>query len=83
MVKVIDPKLGETILDPASGTCGFLVESFEHLKKQCKTTEDFEISQKKSIYGGEAKPLPYLLGQMNMLLHGIENPQIDYGNSHA
>jgi len=81
MVAVINPKLGETILDPACGTCGFLVESFEHLKKQCLTTEDFEILQRKSIYGGEAKPLPYLLGQMNMLLHGVEFPQIDYGNS--
>jgi len=81
MVAVTNPKLGETILDPACGTCGFLVESFEHLKKQCMTTEDFEILQRTSIYGGEAKPLPYLLGQMNMLLHGVEYPQIDYGNS--
>jgi len=81
MVKLIDPKLGEIILDPACGTCGFLVEAYEHLKKQCKTTEDFDTLQKNTLFGGEAKPLPYLLGQMNMLLHGIEYPQIDYGNS--
>lgn len=81
MVKVINPRIGETILDPACGTCGFLVDSFEHLKLQCKTTNDYNILQKKSIYGGEAKQLPYLLGQMNMLLHGIDFPQIDYGNS--
>ncbi len=81
IVEVIDPKLGETVLDPAAGTGGFLVEAFEHLKKQCKTTEDYEILQKRSIYGGEAKPLPYLLCQMNLLLHGLEYPQIDPGNS--
>ncbi len=81
IVEVIDPKLGEKILDPAAGTGGFLVEAFEHLKKQCKTTKDYEILQRKSIYGGEAKPLPYLLGEMNLLLHGLEYPQIDPGNS--
>jgi len=81
IVEVVDPKLGEKILDPAAGTGGFLVEAFEHLKKQCKTTEDYEILQKHSIYGGEAKPLPYLLCQMNLLLHGLEYPQIDPGNS--
>lgn len=81
MVSVVDPKLGETILDPAVGTGGFLVEAYEHLKQQCKTTNDFLILQKKSLFGGEAKPLPYLLCQMNLLLHGHEYPQIDFGNS--
>jgi len=81
MVEVTDPKLGETILDPACGTGGFLVESFKHLAKQCKTVEDRETVQKRSVFGGEAKPLPYLLGQMNLLLHGLESPQIDPLNS--
>ncbi len=81
MVEVIDPKLGETILDPACGTGGFLVEAYSHLEKQCKTVEDREILQDSSIYGGEAKPLPYLLVQMNLLLHGLEYPRIDPGNS--
>jgi len=81
MVNVINPKLGETILDPASGTCGFLVEAYQHLAEQCKTTDDINRLQKSSIFGGEAKPLPYLLGQMNLLLNGLEYPQIDYGNS--
>lgn len=81
MVAVIDPKLGETFLDPASGTGGFLVETFKHLYKQCKTVEDIETLQKKSIQGGEAKPLPYMLCQMNLLLHGMEFPQIDPENS--
>ncbi|MBI5048640.1 MAG: SAM-dependent DNA methyltransferase [Deltaproteobacteria bacterium] len=77
MVKVIDPRLGETILDPACGTGGFLVEAFEHLKTQCKRTEDFRKLQEEALYGTEAKPLPYLLCQMNLMLHGLEYPQID------
>jgi type I restriction enzyme M protein len=81
MVEVIDPKLGELAEDPAAGTGGFLVEEFEHMRKQCQKASDFEILQKSSIRGGEAKPLPYLLCQMNLLLHGLEYPQIDHGNS--
>jgi len=81
MVAVTGPKLGETILDPACGTGGFLVEAFEHLEKQCKTVQDREVLQKRSIFGGEAKPLPYLLAQMNLLLHGLESPQISPNNS--
>jgi len=81
MVAVTDPKLGETILDPACGTGGFLVEAFEHLEKQCKTVQDRQLLQKRSIFGGEAKPLPYLLAQMNLLLHGLESPQVNLGNS--
>lgn len=81
MVEVTDPQLGEAVLDPACGTGGFLVETFEHLKKQCKRAEDFKKLQKESIFGADAKPLPYLLCQMNLLLHGLEYPQIDPGNS--
>jgi len=81
MVAVTDPRLGETILDPACGTGGFLVEAFGYLEKQCKTVQDRKILQTQSILGGEAKPLPYLLAQMNLLLHGLEAPQIDPGNS--
>lgn len=81
MVEVIDPRLGETILDPAAGTGGFLVEAYAHLEKQCRTVQDRRVLQRRSIFGGEAKPLPYLLAQMNLLLHGLEYPQIDPGNS--
>ena len=77
MVEVIDPRLGETVLDPACGTGGFLVEAYQHLEKQCQTVEDRRTLQERSLYGGEAKPLPYLLCQMNLLLHGLEAPQID------
>jgi type I restriction enzyme M protein len=83
MIEVIDPKLGQTILDPACGTGGFLVESYKYLFAQGKTVEDHKLLQEKSILGGEAKSLPYLLSQMNLLLHGLEYPHIDYGNSLA
>src|SRR5438067_7980488 len=83
MVAVTNPKLGETILDPACGTGGFLVESFQHLEKQCKTVQDRHVLQEQSIFGNEAKPLPYMLSQMNLLLHGLESPQIARGNSLA
>src|SRR4030043_566269 len=81
MVSVMKPKLGETFLDPACGTGGFLVETFEHLKSQCKRTEDFRKLQEESLYGIEAKSLPYLLCQMNIMLHGLEYPQIDPVNA--
>lgn len=81
MVTVVDPKLGETVLDPACGTGGFLVEAFTHLEQQARTVQDRETLQQRSIYGGEPKPLPYLLAQMNLLLHGLESPRIDPGNS--
>jgi type I restriction enzyme M protein len=81
MVEVVNPRLGETVLDPACGTGGFLAEAFTHLEKQCKTVEDRRTLQERSIFGGEAKTLPYLLAQMNLLLHGLESPQIDPENS--
>jgi len=81
IVSVIDPKLGETILDPAAGTGGFLVEAFQHLQKQCKKTEDFVRLQRGTLFGIEPKSLPYLLCQMNLLLHGLEYPEIDPGNA--
>jgi type I restriction enzyme M protein len=83
MVAVTDPQLGETVLDPACGTGGFLAEAFAHLEKQCKTVQDRRLLQERSIRGGEAKPLPYMLGQMNLLLHGLDAPAIEYGNSLA
>ena len=77
IVTVVNPRLGETILDPACGTGGFLAAAFEHMKKQCKTAGDHRRLQREALFGIEAKPLPYLLCQMNLLLHGIETPNID------
>ncbi len=81
MVAVTDPRLGETVLDPASGTGGFLVEAFNQLSKQVKTVADRRVLQERSLFGFEPKPLPYLLCQMNLLLHGLDSPQIDPGNA--
>jgi type I restriction enzyme M protein len=81
MVEVTDPRLGETVLDPASGTGGFVVEAFRHLSKQVKTVAGRKQLQSKSILGCEPKSLPYLLGQMNLLLHGLDAPQIDPNNA--
>jgi type I restriction enzyme M protein len=83
MVEVTDPRIGETVLDPAAGTGGFLVESFSHMSKQAKTVKDRKTLQEGTILGGEPKPLPFLLCQMNLLLHGLEAPQISKENSLA
>lgn len=81
MVEAIDPRLGELVEDPASGTGGFLVEVFNHLSKQVKTVADRKKLQLTSLQGVEAKPMPFLLCQMNLLLHGLQAPRIDPGNA--
>jgi type I restriction enzyme M protein len=73
MVDIINPQLGETILDPACGTGGFLANSIEHLRKQLKTAKDSETLQN-SIHGVEKKPMPHMLAMTNMMLHGIDVP---------
>ncbi len=73
MVDIINPQLGESILDPACGTGGFLADTIEHLKKQVKTPEDSKVLQN-SIHGVEKKPMPHMLAMTNMMLHGIEVP---------
>lgn len=81
MVDLVDPQLGETVLDPACGTGGFLVEAYSHMEKQCQSIKDRVRLQQSTIQGCEAKPLPYLLCNMNLLLHGLESPDIDSGNA--
>jgi type I restriction enzyme M protein len=73
MVDILDPKLGEKLLDPACGTAGFLVNAIEHLKAQAKTAEDLQNLQK-NINGVEKKPLPHMLAMTNAMLHGIDVP---------
>jgi type I restriction enzyme M protein len=80
MVKIIEPKLGESIADFACGTGGFLTSALKELELQVKTIEDRE-KYDKSIYGVEKKPLPYLLAITNMLIHDIDSPKIIHGNS--
>ena len=81
ITRVIDPRVGETVLDPAAGTGGFLAAAYDHLKRRCKTVEDRDILQRETLFGIEAKPMPYLLCQMNLVLHGLEYPNIDPGNA--
>jgi type I restriction enzyme M protein len=73
MVDIINPQLGEMILDPACGTGGFLTNTIEHLKKQIKTAADKETLEK-TIHGVEKKPLPHMLAMTNVMLHGIDVP---------
>ncbi|HEL2981695.1 type I restriction-modification system subunit M [Stenotrophomonas maltophilia] len=81
MVQVTDPRLGETMLDPACGTGGFLVEAYDHIAQQVTNPDQRRTLQRDTLFGQEAKPLPYMLAQMNLLLHGLEAPQIAYGNT--
>lgn len=83
MVDVTDPQLGDTLLDPACGTGGFLVEAYDHLAASCKSVADRTKLQQETLFGQEAKPLPYMLVQMNLLLHGLEYPNIKFGNTLA
>ncbi len=81
IVQMVNPKLGETILDPACGTGGFLVNAIEYIKEnsKVKTEDDFNTLQN-SIHGVEKKPMPHMLATTNMILHGIEVPSIDHDN---
>lgn len=81
MVRLTDPQIGEQVLDPAAGTGGFLVEAFEHLRPQAVSVEKHRLLQERTLLGFEPKPLPYLLCQMNLLLHGVESPLIDSDNA--
>lgn len=81
MVNVVDPKLGEVVLDPACGTGGFLAESYNHLAAQADTVQKRKVLQRSSLRGCEPKTLPFMLAQMNLLFHGLESPQIDPGNA--
>lgn len=84
IIKVVDPKIGETIYDAASGSAGFLCEAFDYLKNSKKlTTSDVATLQKKTFYGKEKKSLAYIIGTMNMILHGVEAPNIIHTNTLA
>lgn len=80
VVKMVNPKVGESIADFACGTGGFLVSALNHMKEEVNNTTSNEVLQK-SFYGVEKKSLPYLLCTTNMLLHDINEPQIIRGNS--
>jgi type I restriction enzyme M protein len=84
IVKVVSPQIGNKIYDGAVGSAGFLAESFEYLKiSKSLTTKDTEILQKNTFYGKEKKALAYIIGIINMILHGIEAPNIVHTNTLA
>ena len=83
IVEVVAPQVGETVYDGAVGSAGFLVEAFEYLRHRQKklSTKDLEVLQKRTFYGKEKKSLAYIIGVMNMILHGIEAPNIIHTNT--
>jgi type I restriction enzyme M protein len=84
IVKVVAPTIGDRIYDGAVGSAGFLVEAFEYLRESRKlTTQDWETLQRHSFFGKEKKGLAYIIGIMNMILHGIEAPNILHTNTLA
>jgi type I restriction enzyme M protein len=84
IVKVVNPKIGDKIYDGAVGSAGFLCEAYEYLRTSKElTVKEFELLQKKTFYGKEKKSLAYIIGVMNMILHGIEAPNIIHTNTLA
>jgi type I restriction enzyme M protein len=84
IVKVVAPEIGQKIYDGAAGSAGFLCEAYEYLKHSKKlTTSDVVTLQKKTFYGKEKKSLAYIIGTMNMILHGVEAPNIVHTNTLA
>ncbi|MFA5960556.1 MAG: class I SAM-dependent DNA methyltransferase [Tatlockia sp.] len=83
IVKVVAPKIGDRIYDGAAGSAGFLVEAFDYLQSKELSTKDIETLQKKTFYGKEKKALAYIIGTMNMILHGVEAPNIIHTNTLA
>ncbi len=83
IVKVVDPKIGETIYDGACGSAGFLVEAFNYLttNREKLNSEEWNVLQTKTFFGKEKIALPYIIGVMNMILHGIETPNIKHTNT--
>lgn len=82
IIKVVAPTIGNKIYDGAVGSAGFLVEAFEYLKEPKNlSTNDMEVLQKRTFYGKEKKSLAYIIGIMNMILHGIEAPNIIHMNT--
>lgn len=88
MVEVVKPQIGDRVYDPCFGTCGFHGESADYMRDPSRNPNakqlsgrDLEKLQSKTFYGFEVKPLTYLLGTMNMILHGIESANLELGNT--
>lgn len=81
MIKVTNPQIGETIYDGAVGSAGFLCEAYDHMRRPDMTASDYETLQRRTFYGQEKKGLAYVIGIMNMVLHGIEAPNLVHANT--
>ena len=86
MIDVLQPQIGETIYDGAAGSAGFLCEAYDYLRqgghdKKLLTSTDLEILQTKTFYAKEKKSLAYVIAIMNMILHGIEAPNVIHTNT--
>lgn len=81
MVKVIDPQIGETVFDPASGTGGFLAQAFDYMRDANPASEQLSTLKHRTFYGREKDNIIYPIGLANMILHGIDEPHIWHGNT--
>lgn len=81
MIRVLDPKIGERIYDAACGSAGFLCEAFEYLSPKATKAADLTTLQTRTFYGKEKKSLAYVIAIMNMILHGIEAPNVIHTNT--
>jgi type I restriction enzyme M protein len=83
MIKVVAPKIGERIYDGACGSAGFLCEAYDYLLPQATKADDLQTLQSRTFFGKEKKSLAYVIAIMNMILHGIEAPNIVHANTLA
>lgn len=81
MVDAIDPKIWQTVYDPSTWSCWFLIEAFNHINAQEKNDKELEFLQKNTFFWNEKTPLAYIMWVMNMILHGISNPNINKKNT--
>jgi len=81
MIKVTDPKIGETVYDGAVGSAGFLCEAYEYMRKDDLSASQWQTLQRDTFFGQEKKGLAYIIGIMNMVLHGIEAPNLVHSNT--
>lgn len=81
MIEVVKPKIGETIYDGAVGSAGFLCEAYDYMRRNELSGTDYETLQTRTFYGQEKKGLAYIIGIMNMILHGIEAPNLIHSNT--
>lgn len=81
ILDILQPRVGETLYDPACGTCGFLAEAYETMSKSVDDKKSQLILQTRTFFGNEKKSLPALLGTINLVLHGLTSPVVRHRNT--